>query len=101
MYISIGASIRTRVHKLTSELRRADRDLAGLAVLALLHTGPRHTYDMHRLMIDTRKDFVTGLPRSLYHAVERLQRDGLVRAQGTGRAGARPERAWAPSATGP
>ncbi|MEJ3655244.1 PadR family transcriptional regulator [Actinomycetes bacterium KLBMP 9759] len=73
-------------------LRRADRDLPGLTVLALLLTGPRHTYEMHRLMIDTHKDFVTGLPRSMYHSVERLLRDGLIVVHGTVRDGTRPER---------
>jgi DNA-binding PadR family transcriptional regulator len=73
-------------------LRRSDRDLPALTVLALLLTGPRHTYEMHRLMIDTHKDFVTGLPRSMYHAVERLLRDELIRVVGTDRAAGRPER---------
>lgn len=73
-------------------LTRADRDLPGLTVLALLLTGPRHTYEMHRLMIDTHKDFVTGLPRSMYHSVERLLRDGHVEVSDTIRDGARPER---------
>ena len=73
-------------------LQRSDRDLPALTVLALLLTGPRHTYEMHRLMVDTHKDFVTGLPRSMYHAVERLLRDELIRVVGTDRAGARPER---------
>ncbi len=73
-------------------LQRSDRDLPALTVLALLLTGPRHTYEMHRLMIDTHKDFVTGLPRSMYHAVERLLRDELIRVVGTDRRGARPER---------
>lgn len=71
---------------------RADRDLPALTVLALLLTGPRHTYEMHRMMTDTHKDFVTGLPRSMYHAVERLLRDGLIRVAGTERRGTRPER---------
>lgn len=73
-------------------LQRADRDLAGLTVLALLLTGPRHTYEMHRLMIDTHKDFVTGLPRSMYHSVERLLRDELISVADTIRDGTRPER---------
>ncbi len=73
-------------------MARADRDLPGLTVLALLLTGPRHTYEMHRMMIDTHKDFVTGLPRSMYHAVERLLRDQLIRVVGTARNGTRPER---------
>jgi DNA-binding PadR family transcriptional regulator len=74
------------------KLRRPDRDLPALTVLALLVTGPRHTYEMHRLMVDTHKDFVTGLPRSMYHAVERLLRDELIRVAGTDRAAGRPER---------
>jgi DNA-binding PadR family transcriptional regulator len=73
-------------------LGRSDRDLPGLTVLALLLTGPRHTYEMHRMMIDTHKDFVTGLPRSMYHSVERLLRDGLVVVADTIRDGTRPER---------
>ncbi|WP_216213251.1 PadR family transcriptional regulator [Amycolatopsis aidingensis] len=73
-------------------LRRADRDLAAVTVLALLLQGPRHTYEMHRLIVDTHKDFVTGLPRRLYHAVERLERDGLIGVAEHSRAGSRPER---------
>lgn len=75
-----------------SELRRADRDLPSLTVLALLLTGPRHTYEMHRMVVATHKGFVTGLPRSLYHAVERLLRDELIRVQQTTKDSARPER---------
>jgi len=73
-------------------LQRADRDLPALTVLALLTTGPRHTYEMHRLLIDTHKDFVTGLPRSMYHAVERLLRAELIEVVRTDRAEGRPER---------
>ncbi len=73
-------------------LSRTDRDVVALTVLALLMTGPKHTYEMHRMMIDTHKDFVTGLPRSMYHAVEKLQRDGLIDAVETRRDGPRPER---------
>lgn len=74
------------------ELRRVDRDLVALTVLALLLTGPRHAYEMHRLIVDTHKDFVTGLPRSMYHAVDRLLRDGLVEVHDVRREGPRPER---------
>jgi DNA-binding PadR family transcriptional regulator len=73
-------------------LRRTDRDLPALTVLALLMTGPRHTYEMHRLMVDTHKDFVTGLPRSMYHAVERLLRAELIEVVRTDRTEGRPER---------
>ena len=75
-----------------AQLQRSDRDLPALAVLALLSRGPRHTYDMHRFMIDTRKDFVVGLPRSLYHAVDKLERSGFVAQAGTEQSAGRPER---------
>ncbi|QVQ54385.1 PadR family transcriptional regulator [Spiractinospora alimapuensis] len=71
---------------------KADRDLVGLSVLGLLLAGPKHTYEMHRMMVCTRKDFVTGLPRSMYHAVDRLQRAGLITAVKTVRDGSTPER---------
>jgi DNA-binding PadR family transcriptional regulator len=74
------------------QLQRADRDLPTLAVLALLTRGPRHTYDMHRFMVDTRKDFIGGLPRSLYHAVDKLERSGLVAVVGTEQSAGRPDR---------
>lgn len=74
-------------------LRRSDRDLAALAVLALLLSGPRYRYEMHRLMIRTRNEFVNGLPRSLYHAVDRLLGNELIRVVGTARRGRRPEHA--------
>jgi len=74
------------------QLQRVDRDLPALAVLALLTRGPRHTYDMHRFMVDTRKDFVVGLPRSLYHAVDKLERAGFVTQAGTEQSSGRPER---------
>jgi DNA-binding PadR family transcriptional regulator len=61
-------------------------------VLALLSTGPRHPYDIHRLLIETGKRFVTGLPRSLYHAVTKLERAGLIEPAGTERQAGRPER---------
>jgi len=73
-------------------LRREDRDLVGLTVLAMLTLGPRHTYEMQRFVIKTRKDYLTGLPRSMYHAVDRLERDGLIAVDHVDRAEGRPER---------
>jgi DNA-binding PadR family transcriptional regulator len=74
------------------QLQRADRDLPALTVLALLSLGPRHTYDMHRFMVATRKDFVVGLPRSLYHAVDKLEKSGLIVEAGVEQVAGRPER---------
>ncbi|MET8334979.1 PadR family transcriptional regulator [Streptosporangium canum] len=67
-------------------------DLVGLTVLALLSVKPSHPYEMHRFILDTHKDYVTGLPRSLYHAVGRLAEDELIVPVETGREGRRPER---------
>lgn len=67
-------------------------DLVGLTVLALLTVRESHPYDLHRMIVSTHKDYVTGLPRSLYHAVERLTRDGLTEPAETVRDGRRPER---------
>ncbi|MEV0896026.1 PadR family transcriptional regulator [Actinoplanes sp. NPDC049802] len=73
-------------------IRKVDRDLASLTVLALLMTGPRHPYEMHLLIERTHKTFVTGLPRSLYHAVNRLLSGGDIRVSDIVREAGRPER---------
>ncbi|MER7503650.1 PadR family transcriptional regulator [Nonomuraea pusilla] len=67
-------------------------DLVGLTVLALLTVRASHPYELHRMIVETHKDYVTGLPRSLYHAVERLAGDELIVPAATGREGRRPER---------
>ncbi|HZE39613.1 MAG TPA: PadR family transcriptional regulator [Stackebrandtia sp.] len=72
--------------------RRKGPSLVELTALALLTQGPRHAWDLHRFIVDTHKDFVTGLPRSLYHAMNRLAGDGLVAPVETTREGNRPER---------
>ncbi|GII91116.1 PadR family transcriptional regulator [Sinosporangium siamense] len=67
-------------------------DLVGLTVLAMLSVRPGHPYELHRFIVDTHKDYVTGLPRSLYHAVERLAAEKLIVPVETSREGRRPER---------
>ncbi|WP_327088434.1 PadR family transcriptional regulator [Nonomuraea sp. NBC_01738] len=67
-------------------------DLVGLTVLALLSVRPSHPYELHRFIIDTHKDYVTGLPRSLYHAVDKLAADDLIAPLEATREGKRPER---------
>jgi len=69
------------------------RDLVELAVMGLLSEQPRHPYDMQReLKLRGNTDFVRGLPRSLYHAVDQLVAAGFVEAGETEREGTRPER---------
>jgi DNA-binding PadR family transcriptional regulator len=67
-------------------------DLVGTTVLALLAQRPRHPYQLHRFVVDTHKDYISGLPRSLYHAVDRLAKDGLIEPVETNREGRGPER---------
>jgi len=65
----------------------------GVSVLALLFERPMHPYEMCQVLITRRKDRIVKVrPGSLYHTVERLDRDGLVVASGTDRQGNRPER---------
>jgi DNA-binding PadR family transcriptional regulator len=64
-----------------------------LAVLCLLREGPMHPYQMQKLLRDRHKDEVLVLKRgSLYHAINRLRRAGLIAAVTVDRAGGRPER---------
>lgn len=70
----------------------ASQDLLALPVLALLSEQPRHPYEIERLIRERRKDFAAGKRRGLYHAVERLVRDGCIEPVETSREGKRPER---------
>jgi DNA-binding PadR family transcriptional regulator len=64
-----------------------------LAVLSLLREEPMHPYQMQRLLRDRHKDEVLDLKRgSLYHAINRLGRAGLVAPVAVDREGRRPER---------
>jgi DNA-binding PadR family transcriptional regulator len=64
-----------------------------IAVLALLHERQMHAYEMYQLLLQRKNDRLLKVkPGSLYHTVERLSGQGLVRATGTERAGNRPER---------
>jgi DNA-binding PadR family transcriptional regulator len=52
-----------------------------------------HPYELQRLIRQRHKDdFLDLKPGSLYHAIERLQRDGLIDPVETSREGRRPER---------
>jgi DNA-binding PadR family transcriptional regulator len=64
-----------------------------VAVLAFLREGPMHPYEMQRLLRARHKDEILSLKRgSLYHAINRLIRVGLIETVSTGRAGRRPQR---------
>lgn len=64
-----------------------------VAVLAFLHEAPMHPYQMQRLLRLRHKDEILALKRgSLYHAIARLLRAGLIAVRTTNREGKRPER---------
>lgn len=65
----------------------------GLMVLGMLAERPMHPYEMQRVMQWRGKDQVVKVQRgSLYPAVERLARAGLIEPVETAREGKRPER---------
>ncbi len=75
--------------------KRASATLTPLAiaVLSLLEERPMHPYEMYQLMLHRREDYLVKVrPGSLYHTVTRLAEQNLVQAEGTDRAGNRPER---------
>ncbi|MFI2229712.1 PadR family transcriptional regulator [Nocardia testacea] len=77
---------------MTRELRAVETPLT-LAVLTLLAEQPRHPYDMKTTLGERRVAEVVKLRGgSLYDAIGRLEKAGLVCRTGTARAGARPER---------
>jgi DNA-binding PadR family transcriptional regulator len=64
-----------------------------ISVLALLREAPMHPYQMQRLLRVRHKDAILVLKRgSLYHAIDRLERRGLIKVKMISREGKRPER---------
>jgi len=69
------------------------RNLWSLTVLCLLLEQARHPYEMQRVIRERHNDEFLDLKRgSLYHAIERLLRAGLIAELETSREGKRPER---------
>ncbi|MGH2366085.1 MAG: PadR family transcriptional regulator [Chloroflexota bacterium] len=75
-----------------SERSQSARGLLSLTVLALLVEQPRHPYDIQRLIRQRHKSFAEGKWRSLYHAVDELQKQHFIEPAETSREGKRPER---------
>jgi len=66
----------------------------GIAVLALLKARPMHGYEMFQTLVERHADRIVKVrPGSLYHVVDRLTDEKLIRRAGTARDGNRPERA--------
>ena len=65
----------------------------GVSVLALLRERPMHGYEMFQTLTARHADRVLKVrPGSLYHVVNRLAEEKLIRPTGTARNGNRPER---------
>jgi DNA-binding PadR family transcriptional regulator len=65
----------------------------GISVLALLREHPMHGYEMYQTLVARREDRIVKVrPGSLYHVVDRLAQEKLIRQASTGRDGNRPER---------
>lgn len=66
----------------------------GIALLALLRARPMHGYEMFQTLLQRHADRIVKVrPGSLYHVVDRLTDEKLIRRAGTARDGKRPERA--------
>jgi DNA-binding PadR family transcriptional regulator len=66
----------------------------GIPVLALLRERPMHGYEMFQTLIQRHADCIVKVrPGSLYHVVDRLTDEKLIRRSATARDGKRPERA--------
>jgi DNA-binding PadR family transcriptional regulator len=64
-----------------------------LAAMEVLHEGPKHPYEIQQTMREREVWRLMKLtPGSLYHAIDRLARDGLIQTVETTREGRRPER---------
>lgn len=64
-----------------------------LAAMELLHAGPKHPYEIHQAMQEHEVwRLLKVTAGSLYHAIDRLERDGLIEVVETTREGRRPER---------
>jgi DNA-binding PadR family transcriptional regulator len=65
----------------------------GIAVLALLRERPMHGYEMFQTFVQRHSDRIVKVrPGSLYHVVDRLTEEKLIRRAATARDGKRPER---------
>ena len=70
------------------------RSTLGMVLLALLIEAPMHPYRMQQMIKERGQDQLVNVAQrnSVYQALDRLVRDGLVRPAGTTRDSGRPER---------
>ncbi|GAA3207569.1 PadR family transcriptional regulator [Oerskovia jenensis] len=74
-------------------MARKELSAAALLLLGLLHERPMHPYQVHQTLKQRGDDRLASItPGSVYHAMDRLESEGLVEAVGTDREGNRPQR---------
>jgi DNA-binding PadR family transcriptional regulator len=73
-------------------LRGLRLNLVALTALALISEGPKHPYEIQRVIRLRHHVHAMGRTRALYHAVDRLARYRLIEPLETMREGRRPER---------
>src|ERR1700678_4818749 len=65
----------------------------GISVLALLRARPMHGYEMFQTLVERHADRIVKVrPGSLYHVVDRLEEEKVIRRAATSREGKPPER---------
>src|ERR1700727_41912 len=83
-----------RPAKLDSQSMAYQLTSLGISVLALLRGRAMHGHEMFQTLIERHADrIVKARPGSLYHVVDRLTDEKLIRRAATSRDGKRPERA--------
>lgn len=82
-------------------MRTMDRiSLLGYAVLGLLHQEARSGYDLRKIFANTPMGTFSDSPGAIYPALQRLEKQGLVRGQLQPRSGRRRRRVFRPTASG-
>ena len=78
----------------------AGDSLLGCAVLGLLHQGARSGYDLRKIFANTPMGTFSDSPGAIYPALQRLEKQGLVRGQLQPSSGRRRRRVFRPTASG-
>lgn len=77
-------------------VRNGAYTLVNLIILALLRQRPMHGYEMQQIIQTTRMDeWANLLSGSIYYALNKLEKDGLVRTEAEERTGARLRKIYA------
>lgn len=74
--------------------------LLGYAILGLLHQQARSGYDLRKIFANTPMGTFSDSPGAIYPALQRLEKQGLVRGQLQSASGRRRRRVFRPTASG-